>query len=517
MRPEAYDHPVRSVEIIETHISWILLTGSWAYKIRKPVHLGFVDFSTAARRRFCAEEELRLNRRLVADLYLDLVPVHGPPEAASLRGNGPVIDCAVRMRQFSQSDLLSCCLEEGRAPAAAAITQLADDLARFHTSAAVAGAGADPGWGEPELVRAPVRTNLEVLETCPLVRDRLKGLRQWSEEHYVELRPHLAARKAAGLVREGHGDLHLGNLVWWQGRITPFDCLEFNPSLRWIDVISDIAFLAMDLAQHRRPDLASLLLSRWLETGGDHLGLHTWRWYLSYRALVRAKVACLRLRQDGLSRSEQQRLETELDTYLRLAEDLSQQPRPLLLITHGLSGSGKSHWAQRIATRPGWIQLRSDVERLRLFGLWGLNLLHQTPLHGDRYAPAISEHLYSTLLPQKAAAVLAAGLSLVVDATFLRREERQRFAALASQAGAGFAILDCRCSKPEALARIEARRARGGDPSEADGAVLEQQCRWIEPLQEDEQRHAFVCNDHLNNGSPAASDGGLEDWLAARS
>ena len=513
MRPEAYEHPVGAIQVIETHISWILLTGSLAYKIRKPVNLGFVDFSTPERRRFCAEEELRLNRRLVADLYLDLVPVHGPAEAASLRGSGPVIDCAVRMRQFSQNDLLSSWLAGGQAPAAEAITQLADDLVRFHSAAAVA--GREQPWGEPELVRAPVRANLEVLDTCPRAQPRLAALRDWSEQHYAELQPQLAARKAAGLVREGHGDLHLGNLVWWQGRITPFDCLEFNPSLRWIDVISDIAFLAMDLAQHQRPDLASLLLARWLETGGDHLGLHTWRWYLSYRALVRAKVACLRLRQEGLNAAAQQGLETELDTYPRLAEGLCRQARPVLLITHGVSGSGKSHWARRIAARPGWIQLRSDVERLRLFGLWGLNLLHQEPLRGDRYAPAISERLYATLLPEKAAAVLAAGLSVVVDATCLQRRERQRFAALAERAGARFGILDCRCPKSLALTRILARQATGGDPSEADGAVLERQWHQLEPLQEDEQLHAFACGSHdANKETPAGEDGGLESWLA---
>lgn len=492
LRPEAFDHPVQKLELLQTHISWILLTGTYAYKIKKPVDLGFVDFTTLAKRRHFCQEELRLNRRLAPDLYLEVVEIHGPASRASLLGDSEVIEVAVRMRQFQQRDLLPAVLRRhpGDPSLPQRIEELATRLALFHASAqrsrpAAGGSQARSG----ARVRQPAQANLAVLERLCAADRRLPMLRGWCEAEGRRLEPLFEARQRLGHVRECHGDLHLGNLVLDQGRITVFDCLEFNPDLRWIDVISDIAFLAMDLGRARRADLAARLLSRWLEHSGDYAGLRLWRWYVAYRALVRAKVTALRLADPaGADQAQRRHWRSDRRAYLSLAAAATRPAAPLLLITHGLSGSGKSFWAQLLAQQLGWIHIRSDVERLRLFGRWGEPVAE--PLRGDAYRDEVTTLLYGRHLLACCDAVLEAGLSLVCDATFLQHQQRQRYRQLAQQRGARFAILACRCAPELARERIVARRGLGLDPSEADPEVLERQRLRIEPLRLEECRLA---------------------------
>ncbi len=477
--PAAYDHPVERVDCLETHISWILLTGTLAYKIKKPVNLGFVDFSTPERRRWFCQEELRLNRRLAPDLYLGLSPIHGPPERAAFHGSGPTLELAVRMRQFPQSALLGAVLDH-QGLSEAQLERLADDLAAFHAAAAVA--GPEDAYGAPELVKAPAVANLEVLGACGLVPEPdVAALRHWTEDQFEQLRPSFVKRRSLGRIRECHGDLHLGNMLLEGERLRVFDCLEFSPELRWIDVISDLAFLAMDLEHRQQPDLGAVLLNRWLGRCGDYAGLLTWRWYRVYRSLVRAKVCALRLGQQSLDAGASAALRRDLERYLHGASCATTSPTPALVITHGVSGSGKSHRARQLCRRQGWIQLRSDVERKRLFGTWGQGLAPQ--LQGDPYRPEVSTMLYEQHLPQQAERILTAGLSVVVDATFLHRDQRRRMEALARKRSVPFLILACVSSQEQARRRLVERQIDGDDPSDADGAVLEAQLRAVEPLE----------------------------------
>ncbi|MDX1594699.1 MAG: phosphotransferase, partial [Gammaproteobacteria bacterium] len=314
-----FDHPVERFEVLETHVSWVLLTGPYAYKIKKPVDLGFLDFSTlAARRHFC-EEELRLNRRLAPRLYRDLVALTGSPDDPRLGGPGEPFEFAVRMVQFPQEALLDRVLTRG-ALTGRHVDALARMIAAFHAVAAVA--GDDRPHGEPDLVFHPVRENFVQIDPLldePVERARLERLRDWSIQRYHASRGLLVERKAGGFVRECHGDLHLGNLLLDGEGVTAFDCLEFSPALRWIDVQSDLAFLLMDLVEHQANPFAHRLLDGYLAESGDYGGLALQPFYQVYRALVRAKVAAIRGAQAGADG-------TELHAYLGLADRL-RQPR----------------------------------------------------------------------------------------------------------------------------------------------------------------------------------------------
>ena len=483
LQPRAYPHPTGPITLRETHISWVLLTGPLAYKIKKPVALGFVDFHRPEQRRHFCEEELRLNRRLAPELYLDLVEIHGPVEQANLLGSGPVIEVAVRMHQFEEEGLLSRALGTSRVTGEQ-LERFAERLAHFHGDAGVASAVGT--FGRPEAVKAPAEANLEVLRRIHPEAPILSSLHDWTlmEGHRLESR--FAQRLAEGRVREGHGDLHLDNLVVHQGEVLGFDCLEFNPSLRWIDVLSDVAFLAMDLQQRGETVLAGRVLNRWLITCGDYGAIELWAWYLTYRALVRAKVLALRIEQLGSDNPQQRALlDEQLWRYVQQAErSRGGDGAGALILTHGVTGCGKSHLALQLCQRHGWLHLRSDVERRRLFGLWGTTL--QPPREGDRYSPEVTTELYNSLLPQATEQILKAGLTTVVDATFLQRAQRRTFLELAARLRVPAVILDCEVPMEIAKERIKTRRRMGKDPSEADTTVLMDQWRAKEPLSPEE-------------------------------
>lgn len=242
-----YDHPVTGFTVVETHISWVMLTGDFAYKIKKPVNLGFLDFSTLEKRRFYCEEELRLNRRLAPQLYLAVVAITGTVDKPRLNGEGKVIEYAVKMRQFDQARQFDRLLARGRLRAEH-IDRVAALIAAFHRRAAAA--ATDSLYGSPELVWQPVAENHD--QILPLLRDtddeaRLRRIQAWFEQQFTRHRPLFLRRKAEGRIRECHGDLHLANIALFDHEVVIFDCLEFNDRLRWIDVISDAAFLVMDL------------------------------------------------------------------------------------------------------------------------------------------------------------------------------------------------------------------------------------------------------------------------------
>ena len=475
--PAAFPVETKTVSVVETHISTVFLLDRDVFKLKKPVDLGFLDFSTlAARRHFC-EEELRLNRRLAPQLYRDVVAFTGTPDAPVINGPGEPFEYAVRMVEFPQQALLDHALRDA-APDAIPSESIARLVADFHAGAEVATAQAP--HGEPDLVFQPVRENfvqIDPLLDDPAERARLARLRDWSINRYHELHAFLATRKAEGWVREGHGDLHLGNMLLLDGEVAAFDCLEFSPALRWIDVQSDLAFLLMDLAEHGAEGSANRLLDAYLARGGDYAGLRLQPFYQVYRALVRAKVAAIRLAQHGGDAAD-------LHAYLALADSLRRPRQPWLLITHGLSGSGKSHLAGRLVERLGAIRLRSDVERKRILGRDAESATAEDE-KSTVYGSESTTRTYARLAGL-ARTLVEAGFPALVDATFLRRDQRSAFAELAAALRVPFAVLDVRTDHALLQTRIAARARQGSDPSEADLAVLERQRAAREPLTADE-------------------------------
>ncbi|MCE9661695.1 MAG: AAA family ATPase [Burkholderiales bacterium] len=493
------------VRLIETHISWVLLGTREAWKIKKPVCLPFLDFTALAdRRRFC-EEELRLNRRLAPELYLDVVALRDGPAGPCLGGQGTIVDFAVRMRRFPDGALWSERLA-AEALHAGDIDAFARRLAGFHREAAVAPPSLGFG-GAPTQERVTRRliTGIDTWQRSLVVASGdWPDLRAWLDAERERLEDHWPLRLRSERIRECHGDLHLANIVQPGDQATAFDAIEFDPEMRWIDVLQDLAFPVMDLLAHGRRDLAFRLLDGWLEASGDFGGLPALRYFLVERALVRAQVEALRELTPALPASA-----CSAHAYLRLAAELAAASDPRLLVTHGLPGSGKTFRSQGLLESVGAVRIRSDVERKRLFGLTALESSRERA-GPDLYGASATRATYARLL-ESVQASLDGGWPTIVDAAFLKRGERGDFAALAAATSAPFTILDCRGSLPLLRRRIEARRMRGGDASEADVAVLYRLAVSAEPLDAQERERAIVVD-----AEHAAPPGELAArWLSA--
>ncbi len=484
--PARFPHPVAAIEVVETHISWVILTGDYAYKIKKAVELGFLDFTTLARREHFCREEVRLNRRLAPEWYLDVVPITGHVESPMVGGAGAPLEWAVRMREFERGAELARLLPTG-AVTGEIIDEVADVVARFH--ATCARDTAVDGYGAPEAVRRPIRNNFATLArrlADPAMKALLERLREWSQIEHERLIPTLDARRTEGFVREGHGDLHLGNIALDRGRVLVFDCIEFDPGLRWIDVMSEVAFVVMDLTHRSRPDLARRLLNRYLERTGDYGGLAVFRHYLVYRALVRASVVAIRAAQRGGNAVSG----NEVRGYLDSAEQFTRTPAPRLIVTHGVSGSGKTTLTSALLEAVDLIRIRSDVERKRPAGP-AAEPRSDSKLDAGRYTPAARQRTYE-MLRVLAEKVLRAGYPVVLDATFLERRERDACRRLAHATGSAFRILACR-AHPDALRdRVALRERAGQDASEAGLPVLAQQLDRGDALDADELPDAIV-------------------------
>ncbi len=358
-------------------------------------------------------------------------------------------------------------------------------------------------FGSSGRILAPALQNFEQMRELVSAKAdlaQLARLGDWTVREHAALAAAFDARKRDGWVRECHGDLHLGNIALLDGVPTPFDGIEFSADLRWTDVMNEVAFLMMDLIDHRLPRLAFRFLNAYLECSGDYAGLRLLRFYLVYRALVRAKVSCMRAHQPGMAAREQSGIEQAYRRHLHLAERLAAARHAALLIMQGLSGSGKTTIAQGLAEALGAVRLRSDVERKRLAGL-AAGARSGSELDAGLYAPGASERTYAHLAAL-AREVLAARYPVIVDAAFLKRSWRRHFAELARGAGAAFAIARCTAPPATLRARVARRERSARDASEAGLAVLERQLATAEPLDADESAQALAIDTQHRAGAP---------------
>jgi len=498
--PAIYPHAVESVTLIETHISWILLTGQFAYKFKKPVTLGFVDFSSLEKRKYYCSEELRLNRRFAPDIYLDVVEIRGSHDRPNLRGKGEVIEYAVKMREFQQHDLLSYYADQ-QILEPNHIESIADVVADFHATAAVV--DADTRFGSVDTVSKWSNENFDHIEAivpAPVLPGYFKALKQWCLGMTVKRHQLIEERLAGGFVRDCHGDLHLGNLAFIDGQVTPFDCIEFNPELRCIDTTSEIAFVAMDLQARGYAGGSWHFINRYLQNTGDYAGISLLRYYIVYRALVRAKVEALRLSQQTPDSDFDERHYAESFHYLQLAQTWSVNARPALIIMHGLSGSGKSTLARQLVESLGVIQLRSDIERKRLFNLRP-EADSGSSLEQGIYTRRASEQTYDHL-ENLVRIITASGFTVIVDATFLKRSDRQRFKNMAAQCQLPHVLVSCEAPEKVLRERIIQRSKRQNDPSEANLEVLQQQLQSQDIIDQQERDHTQMITCSQSTLSP---------------
>ncbi len=487
--PLFYDHAVAEVELIETHISWVFLAGDFAYKVKKSLNLGFLDFSTLAKRHHYCQEELRLNRRFSAQLYLALIPIGGSLDAPAINQE-PALEYAVKMRRFPQDRQLDRMLAANQLHDRHIIA-FATRIAELHQLALPAEAGSS--YGSPGSVIAPVLENFKQIRTFvtgPEKEGQLAKLEQWTLKSFEALKPVFRQRKANGFIRECHGDVHLANMAWFDDQPLLFDCIEFNENLRWIDVANDIAFLAMDLDDREQAALGWSFLNHYLLETGDYQSVTMLNFYKIYRAMVRAKVICLRLAQGHLNEMQQSRSETLFKSYLDLAEQYTLSHATPLIITHGLSGSGKTTFSSQLARAYGGIHLRSDVERKRLYGL-AATAESESSVGCGIYSAKSFADTYSRLR-DLAGVVLHAGLPVIIDATFIRKHQRELFSRFAEERQVPLVLLDFPLAE-EGLRRSIEQRARGArdDASEATVEVLEHQLIHEEPLTTIEQQIAI--------------------------
>ena len=477
----AYPHPATDLQMIETHLSWVFLAGAFAYKVRKPVKLDFVDFSTLRARQIDCEEECRLNRRLAPALYVGVVPISHDPATGAIRINGQGVpdEYAVCMRRFAQRDVLCAVARDGRL-GPEEVDALADLIADFHATAPVASAGSEDGT--PSAIRRTLEdcaAGVIALSTEPaLAQATVSQLRRQADR----LEATFASRRRSRHIRECHGDLHLGNIVLIDGQPTPFDCLEFSASLRWIDTIYDAAFLFMDLLATGLDGLAYRFINRYLERCGDYGGLAVLPFYASMRALVRARVLLERARQLDSTPDLGAKPRAEARRMLDLSHKLLCRNDACIVLMHGLSGSGKSTRAAQLAEAERMIRVRSDVERQRV--------RYASP--ADRYLPRALERTYRRL-----AAICklgaGAGFPMIADATFLAEHQRRRFFSLGRRLGVAVGIADCVADVDTLRRRIRSRMHGGRDASEADLDVLDAQIVTQEPLDAQERAHVIPC------------------------
>jgi aminoglycoside phosphotransferase family enzyme/predicted kinase len=481
--PRAYPHSAETVEVRQTHISAVFLAGPFAYKVKKPVDMGFLDFSTLEKRRHYCEEEVRLNRRLAPAVYLGVVPVIRRGKTLHIGGGGEAVEWAVKMTRLQDNATLEALLRRG-AVAPALVEALARKVARFHASAE--GGEHVAKFGRFEVVGANARENFaqaaaQVGTTVhAAVFERLKIL---TELELDRRRLFIEDRARRGAPRDTHGDLRLDHVYCLPDHDQPddmavIDCIEFNERFRYADPVADMAFLVMDLAFQGRRDLARVFAAAYFREAGDEEGRGLLPFYTAYRAVVRAKVEGFELVEAEIDAAERETalVRARAHWLTALAELEEPRRRPCLLLVGGLPGTGKSTLARGLAGRTGFQVIRSDVVRKEL----ATGVGRQEDVYTDIYTPAWDDRTYAECV-RRAERLLFEGRRVLIDATF-RQERMRRLVLDAAHRWAVPALFFlCEADPGAVRARLERRR---GDASDADWTVHGQAAaRWEMPGQ----------------------------------
>jgi aminoglycoside phosphotransferase family enzyme/predicted kinase len=458
-KPDAYTEPVTSIELVQTHVSYIFLTDRHAYKIKKAVDFGFLNFSTIDRRRFYCNEEVRLNRRLCPDLYEGVVELRETDTGAAFHGNGTILDYAVKMKRLPADRMLDKLVDAGTVTPAV-MRKISRIIAEFHRTAPTSPAVAE--YGRLERIMFNWQENFE--QTMPFEKLTLpvherEFIRSWVTVFAAEHENIFQKRVDGGFIRECDGDIHLENICLDEDTIQVFDCIEFNERFRCCDTAADIAFLLMDLDYHGRHDLSGDVIDEYISRTGDQGSLDLIDFYKIYRAFVRGKVESFCLNDSGINPDDQTLARERAVRYFRLVRGYIERRRlkPSLFITCGLMGSGKSTLAAQLAFEVGIASFNSDETRKKIAGLQPDTAIREAFGEG-LYDSKSTEATYSELLRQ-AENQLQKGSSVVIDASFMDKAQRSVFAMLAQRWTVPFIILHVVCSETENKRRLQERQS----------------------------------------------------------
>ncbi|MGB0957713.1 MAG: AAA family ATPase [Litorivicinus sp.] len=485
-QPEFWGVTAEQFEVKETHLSWVFLAGQDAWKLKKPVSLYFVDTSTLENRAFFCQEEVRLNRRTAADYYLGVATLNGDPEAPALNGDGAILDYLVHMRRWQPEQQL----DHGALPTDDAAT-LAVYLA--HYQAQCQPADSDSPFGDPTELATPALLNFQQVQPVLTERRDLEQLEQlsgWADEALKRLWPRMSERKDQGRVREVHGDLHAGHIIADDWGYHCVDCVEYRSEFRFVDVISEIANLVMDLEARGQQAFANRLINAWLETTGDYHGMWVYLPYKAYRAMVRAKSALLALEPAKISAESSLSPLALYRQYADRAESYTQVAHRFLIITQGTIGCGKGELSNRLVESLGVIRLRTDVERRRMNGM-AIDAPTDAELDAGIHGDAASDEVYRVLARQ-AEQLLRCGFPVMVSGSFLKAKQRERFQRLADAQGVLMVILKCAPPNEWTEQEIRQRAVLASDSNRANLNLLNHQRGAMEPLSSDEETHTRV-------------------------
>jgi uncharacterized protein len=491
LSPDFYNHEVAEpIVLIQTHISFVLLTGKYAYKIKKPMNFGFLDFSTLEKRHYFCQEEIRLNRRLAPELYLDIIAIAEKDGKFAFVSNNSQeheriepVEYAIKMLQFAQDDLLINLFETGKLTQANVI-DIGKQLAAFHTHADTSDRIAS--FGTMAAVRAVAEDNYQHTQKyigIAQTQTQFDATRAYTEKFFAEHEEFFRDRIAQGKVKECHGDLHLKNICLYNGKIQIFDCIEFNEPFRNSDVVYDAAFLFMDLQFRGRVDFANAFLNTYLEQTGDYAAVRLLPLYCSMRAYIRAKVTSFLLDDANIPDVVKQQAQQEAEAYYQLAWQYTQPQRGKLLIFSGLSGTGKSTTAKALAQKIGAIHLRSDAVRKHLAGI---DLMERGGQ--EIYSPEMTQRTYERLC-ELGLLLAKSGFVVILDAKYDRLSLRSQVIEAATAAKVPFQIVYCTAPMEVLQQRLRDRAQANSDIADATADLLASQQNSFEDFSPEEKLH----------------------------